>query len=424
MLGAAPVAGRLFRSGEDAPGSAQAVVLSHGYWQRRFAGRADIIGQTVTIENVPHIVIGIVSPEFPLSGSLFAGAPIDMYLPLAIDGNDDIGGFMAVIGRLRPGVSADQAQAELGSRQAALSVGKWQWMTVLGQRVTALPLLVTREVRSPVLLLLAGVGCVLLMACVNLANLLLVRASGRRREMQVRAALGASIGRVLRSTHGRECRTGWNRQYGRSSRSPSGSQKSFGVRRRLHSRGSARCRSGGRRSHSPSLCAPLSRWSLAAWRCCTFGVETSWMDCGCTPGSRQIDAPCSYSGWRLPTQVAVVVVLTVAGGLLLRSLAALLDVDPGFNPRGAMAIRVDPAGRLQAPDRLPFFNQVIQSVEALPGVDSAALTIHVPMGDRPSMGWDAIPEGREHNPVTDNAAGRIVSPGYFRTIGYSDCRRT
>ena len=167
MLGAAPVAGRLFRSGEDAPGSAQAVVLSHGYWERRFAGRADIVGQTVMIENVPHIVIGIVSPEFSLSGSLFAGAPIDVYLPLAIDGNDDIGGFMAVIGRLRPGVSADQAQAELGSRQAALSVGKWQWMTVLGQRVTALPLLVTREVRSPVLLLLAGVGCVLLMACVE-----------------------------------------------------------------------------------------------------------------------------------------------------------------------------------------------------------------------------------------------------------------
>ena len=82
-----------------------------------------------------------------------------------------------------------------------------------------------------------------------------------------------------------------------------------------------------------------------------------------------------------------------------------------------MAIRVDPAGRLQAPARLPFFNQVIESVEAVPGVESAALTIHVPMGDRPSMGWDAIPEGREYNPATDNAAGRIVSPGYFRTVG-------
>ena len=416
MLGAAPVAGRLFRSGEDAPGSAQAVVLSHGYWERRFAGRADIVGQTVTIENVPHIVIGIVSPEFSLSGSLFAGAPIDVYLPLAIDGNDDIGGFMAVIGRLRPGVSADQAQAELGSRQAALSVGKWQWMTVLGQRVTALPLLVTREVRSPVLLLLAGVGCVLLMACVNLANLLLVRASGRRREMQVRAALGASIGRVFAQlTAESAVLVGVG--------SMAGLALAVGITEILRRETSlALARLGEVQVGWPAIAFVVVVCAVVTL---VFGSvallhlrRRDIMDglrphAGITTDRRAV----FVQRLALVTQVAVVLVLTVAGGLLLRSLAALLDVDPGFNPRGAMAIRVDPAGRLQAPDRLPFFNQVIQSVETLPGVDSAALTIHVPMGDRPSMGWDAIPDGREYNPVTDNAAGRIVSPGYFRTIG-------
>jgi predicted permease len=119
----------------------------------------------------------------------------------------------------------------------------------------------------------------------------------------------------------------------------------------------------------------------------------------------------------LAIQAAVVIVLAVAGGLLVRSLVKLLDVDPGFDPRGVMAMRVDPAGRLPGPARLPFFDRVLDGVRALPGVQSAALTIHVPMGDRPSMGWDAIPEGGQYNPATDNAAGRIVSPGYFGTIG-------
>ena len=197
MLGARPVTGRLFRAGDDVPGAAQTVVVSHGYWQRRFAGAPDVIGQSITVENEPHTIVGVVESGFPLSGSLFASAPIDMYLPLAVDGSEDIGEFMAVIGRLRPGVTAEQARAELTSRQVALSVGKWEWMTVLGQLVTPLPALVTRNARLPVLLLLAGAAGVLLLSCANLVNLLLVRASGRRREMQLRMALGASIRQVL-----------------------------------------------------------------------------------------------------------------------------------------------------------------------------------------------------------------------------------
>jgi predicted permease len=119
----------------------------------------------------------------------------------------------------------------------------------------------------------------------------------------------------------------------------------------------------------------------------------------------------------LAIQAAIVIVITVTGGLLVRSMTELLEIDPGFDPRGAMAIRVDPAGRLEGPDRLPFFARVLESVNAVPGITSAALTIHIPMGDRPSMGWDAIPQGQEPKPAVDNAAGRIVSPGYFDTVG-------
>ena len=118
----------------------------------------------------------------------------------------------------------------------------------------------------------------------------------------------------------------------------------------------------------------------------------------------------------LAIQAAVVIVLTVAGGLLVRSLVELLDVDPGFDPKGAMAIRVDPAGRLAGPARLPFFDRVLDGVRAVPAVESAALTIHVPMETVRAWDWMRFPKGA-HNPVVDNTAGRILSPGYFGTIG-------
>jgi predicted permease len=416
MLGGSPATGRLFRSGEDAPRANQTVVLSHGYWQRRFGGRSDIVGQSVTIENIPHLVIGVLSASFPISGSLFAAAPIDVFLPLTIDGDEDIGGFMAVIGRLKPGVTADQARVELAARQAALSIGKWQWMTVLAQQVMPLSVLVTREARLPVLFLFAGVGCVLLLACANLANLLLVRASGRRREMQVRTALGASLGQVLVQTTAE-------------------SAVLVGIGGTAGVALAAAALDVLPRAMSVSLARvgdlqvgwPVIAFAAAVCVAITFlfGAvallhlrRRDVLD-GLRPHAGITTDPRAVFTQRLAlvTQVAVVIVLTVTGGLLVRSLTALLDVDPGFNPRGAMAIRVDPAGRLKGPDRLPFFNQVLEGVAAVPGVQAAALTIHVPMGDRPSMGWDAIQQGRERNPATDNASGRIVSPGYFRAAG-------
>jgi predicted permease len=416
MLGAKPAVGRLFRNGDDEPGAAQGVVLSHGYWQRRFAGARDIVGKSITIENAPHTIVGIVASEFPLSGSLFASAPVDVYLPLAVDGNEDIGGFMTVIGRLRAGTTAEQARAELARRQAALSVGKWEWMIALGQLVTPLPALVTRDARLPVLLLLAGAGGVLLLACANLVNLLLVRTSARRREMQLRMALGASMRRVLGQTTiesavlvvGSGLVGVWV------------TVVALEVLQRASWVSIARI---GDLQVGPVALA------FAGALCVVITLVFSGVAVLQLRHRDMTDALRPHAGMTLDrrgmyvqrlalaVQAAIVIVLTVAGGLLARSMAELVEVDPGFNPTGAMAIRVDPAGRLEGPDRLPFFGRVVESVSALPGVESAALTIHVPMGDRPSMGWDVVPDDRDYNPAVDAAAGRIVSPGYFGTIG-------
>ena len=415
MLGATPVTGRLFRTGDDVPAAAQTVVLSYGYWQRRFGG-APIVGTSLTIENQPHTIVGVVATEFPLSGSLFASAPIDVYLPLAVDGNQDIGGFMAVVGRLRPGVTLDQAREELTRRQAVLSFGKWEWMRVLGQYVTPLPDLVTRDARAPVLLMLAGAAGVLLLACANLANLLLVRGSGRRREMQLRMALGASMHQLLgQLTIENGVLVGMSGVMGIWI-----TVAALELMRRAAFVPIARL---------GDLHVGAVTIGLAVLVCIAITIVLGAVAALQLRRRDMTDALRPHAGitidrrgayvqrFALAIQAAIVIVLAVAGGLLIRSLVELLDVDPGFNPSGAMAIRVDPAGRLDGPGRLPFFSRVLDGVRAVPAVQAAALTIHVPMSDRPSMGWDAIPEGREYNPANDNAAGRIVSPGYFETVG-------
>jgi predicted permease len=414
MLDAQPVLGSLFREGDDLPQAAQTVVLSQGYWQRRFGARPDIVGQSLTIENVPHTVIGVVSVDFPLPASLFAGASIDVYLPLTVDPNQDIGAFMAVLARLRPGVTIEQAGAELAARQVALATGRWQWMTVLAQRVTPLPVLVTREARSPVLLLFAGVGCVLLMACANLANLLLVRASGRRREMQVRAALGATMRQVCLQTLGESAVV-----------AVAGGVAGVALATALTSMLRSAPWLSLARLGELQIGAPAVAFAFALCAATTlvFGslpllhlrrrdvMDALRPSAGVTADRRAANV----QRVALAAQVAFALILTAAGGLLLRSFAGLLDVDPGFRPQGAIALRIDPAGRLPVAARLPFFNRVVEEVSAVPGVESAALAINLPM-DR-NMGWDALTPGRRPNPLTDSAFGRIVSPGYFRTAG-------
>ena len=415
MLGAGATLGTLFQPGDDVPDAEPKVVLSHGYWQRRFGAHPDVVGQSMTIENEPHTIAGVLPADFPLSASVFAGAPIDVYLPLEIDRAEDIGGFMAVVGRLRPGVAVEQARAELATRREAMAQSAFPWMTVLAQEVTPMPALVTRNARSPLLLLFGAIGCVLMLACANVANLLLMRSSARQHEMQVRAALGATRGRVFRQTVAE----------------------------------SAVLAAAGVAVGATLAAAMIETIRTAPWLAfARIGeVRLDWTGIACAAavggvttlvfGSLPLlhlrrdaaDALRPHGGvsaargaayaqrMALAVQVALTLVLAVAGGQLFRSFAALLQVHPGFEPRDAIAIRVDPANRLPGADRLPFFTQVIERVAALPGVEAAGMTIHVPMGDRPSMGWDAIPEGQKDDPSKDIVAGRIISPGYLAAAG-------
>jgi putative ABC transport system permease protein len=413
MLGGQAALGSLFRAGDDRNDAAKTVVLSHGYWQRRFAGRSDIVGQSMMVENELHTVIGVVSETFPLAGSIFAGAPIDVYLPLAIDPNEDIGAYMAVLGRLRPGATIAQAEAELATEQRAFAVGRWQSMATLSQRVAPLPELITRDARTPVWLLFGGVGCVLLLVCANLGNLLLVRASGRRREMQVRAALGATARQVWRQTLSESAVLA---AVGGAAGVALAAVLTNAVR---NSTWLSLVRVGDLQLDAPAL---LLAAGLCVITTLAFGsvpllhlrrdvMETLRQQGASTPDRRAT----RVQRVALTVQVAFALILTGTGALLLRSLVALLDVDPGFSTRGVIAMRIDPAGRLPPAARAPFFGRVLEQVSAVPGVQSAALSINLPM-DR-NIGLAAVPAGQTYDAARDDAFGRIVSPGYFRTAG-------
>ena len=414
MLGARPQRGRLFRGGDDRDRAPQTVVLSDAYWRRRFAAREDAIGATMTIENVPHTVVGVLTPGFPLSGSLLNGAAVDLYLPLELTPDLDIGAFMAVIGRLRPGVSVEQARAELTAIGRTTSVGPRAWMLNLAQEVTPLSRLTTAGLRNPVLLLAGVVSCVLLLACANLANLLLIRASGRRREMQVRAALGATMWHVFRQTL-------------MESAVIVGAGGAAAIALAIGLTGVLRA--------APWLAAPRLSEVHVGWPTVGFALAVCAVTAvvfGTLPllhlrrrdvqdalrsnATAGIDRRAAHAQRAaLAAQVAFALVLTGTGSLLLRSLVTLLDVDPGFRPAGVIAMRVDPAGRLRVPQRYPFFVRLLDAVKAVPGVQSAALTVNLPL-DR-NMGSDAVLPGRASDPISDSAFLRIVSPGYFQTVG-------
>jgi predicted permease len=358
-------------------------------------------------------VVGVLTADFPLSGSLMAGQTIDLYLPLELM-SEDIGAFMAVIGRLAPGVTADQADAELAVQNRVTSVGPRAWMTNLASDVVPLAPLATAGIRNGVLLLFGAIACVWLLACANLANLLLVRATGRRRELQLRAALGATLRQVFRQTLAEsavivasggaagmalavafvtllraaswlevqrlsETHVGWTAA-GFAFVICAVTAVLFGTLPLLHLR------------HRDVLDGLRSAASAGPDRRAVFAQRSA-----------------------LAIQVAFALVLTTAGGLLVRSIVTLLAVDPGFHTQGVIAMRVDPAGRVRMPQRYPFFVQLLDAVRAVPGVQAAALTINLPL-DR-NMGWDAVLPGRPYDPVSDSAFGRIVSPGYFETIG-------
>jgi len=419
IFGAKLVMGRTFRPEEDQPGKDRVVVLSHRVWESRFGSDPRLIGRTLTLNGKPYTVIGVLS-----EGGPFDKGYQDLWMPLAFSPQDQTRSFrwLRVWARLKPGVSLEQARAQMDSIAARIQRDYPE--SNRGWGVTLVRLtddVTTQTLRRSLLVLLGAVAAVLLIACANLANLLLVRGAGRRREVAIRAAMGASrsrlVGQFLLESVMLACTGGL-----------------LGI-------GLAYAFVAALKAWIPPLVLPPEADVHLDVRALLFTVATVLVTgvlfgIGPALSSARGDLAGSLrefgrrstgsAGQRrlrdlfVITQVALAFILLSAAGLLIRSLYAVRQVNPGFENANLLTM-----GLPMHPDDYPgearvsdYLTRVQEKIASLPGVRGVATTSALP-----HMGWGwAMPFQIEGRPPADPAQRpdcffKIVSPSYFHTLG-------
>ncbi|HSJ13458.1 MAG TPA: ABC transporter permease [Longimicrobiales bacterium] len=414
------VLGRPFARAEHDPGRHRVAVLTHGFWQRELGGARDVVGRTLDIEGDPYEVIGVLA-----EGSTIAPA-IDLYAPLLYDERYDAttargrrGEFLTVIGRARPGVAAEQLEADLrrvGSELAARFPDTNGRLTFgaapLRERLVG-------DVRTPLLVLLGAVGFVLLIACANVANLLLARASARQGELAVRAALGAGRGRLVRQLLTES-----------TVLSLLGGAAGL-LLAHWATAALVRAQAGNiPRVEEVGLDGTvlLATLAISLLTGLVFGTVPALQATrpGLTLALREEGrGVVGRAGQRLRSglivaEIAVAVVLLVGAGLLLRSFAELTRVDPGFRTEQALSFRIQmtPARYPEGEQVRAFADRLIAQLERLPGVTAVAAASSLPLTGVSSLISFAV-TGAPPPPDDVNAEISILSvtPGYFGTLG-------
>ena len=427
ILGVDPLRGRGFRPEEDAPGGAPVVMIGAELWQRRFAGDLQILGKTITLDATPYRVIGILPPrfQFPFSGvDLWLTAPSES--PRIPPRSRILSPFLTVFGRLKPGVTLAQANAEMKviRRQYAMA-----HPTMLDARpktpveVTAMKDDLVRNVRSMLWMLFGAVGFVLLIACANVAGLLLARATSRSREMAVRAALGAArsrlIGQLLAESVLLSVTGGilgvllaaWSLRA-----IPSITAFDLPRAAEIHLDGMVLGFAAALSLATAALfgLAP----SLAASRPDLMGVLRASGEAANQVSPRGFPAGLNVRGLLLVGQIALSIVLLIGAALLIESVSRLRGVQAGFNPARllTMQLSLPPVRYDTGRKRMSFFQELIAQVGSSPGIRSAAAATTLPM-----MGYAGTPVQDAAKPLLKLnerliATTSAVTPGYFRTL--------
>ncbi|MGD8817692.1 MAG: ABC transporter permease, partial [Acidobacteriota bacterium] len=413
-LGVTLARGRVFTAEEAVAGGPHVVVISDGLWKRRFGADPDVIGSELLIDEEPATVIGVLPADFELF------APVDIWAPLPFGGEDMSVRrfhFLRVIGKLRAGVDAAAAQAEVDAVATELEAAYPDSNTGWTMRLVPLRQVVVGDVQQPLLLLLAAVGAVLLIACCNVAILLLARAARRAPEISMRHALGASGGRIVRLLLTESLLLAL-------------AGGTLGVL--LAYRGVdllvALSATALPRLEDVSVDGSVLLFSLVVTigTGLLFGLAPALRSArgdadGALRAGRGIVSPGGrrLRGVLVSGQVALSFALLVGAGLLIRSFDAMTQVEPGYTVDGIATASIDlPSARYDTPERRhAFFDDLFARLTAMPAIDAVGGVNVVPQ----TGGGDtfAYPEGSPPEPGSQgfNAQVRTVTPGYFNAIG-------
>jgi predicted permease len=413
------ISGRAFTADEDLPGGPKVVVIAYNFWMQRLGGDPDIVGKSISLSGDPYTVVGVVGREYDIRE--FANP--DLWVPFQFDPNTtDQGHYFQSAARLKPGVTLEQARARLEAsaaqyRERFPNFGENNGFSALSMRDA-----VVRNARSMLLVLFGAVGFVLLIACANVANLLLVRATGRRREIAIRATLGAGRWRIIRQLMTESVLL-----------SLTGGVLGlvlgfFGMRWLLtvNTAGLPRLGDGGSLMGMDWRVVVFTL-GLSVVTGIIFGLVPALVSARTDLNSVIKDSSGrSGSGFRqnktrsvlVTVEVALAVVLLVGAALLIRTSLALGRVDPGFNVDNVIAMRTSLSGERFASIASvdPIVRNTLERIRSIPGVEDAVATCCVPLQGGYGLPFNVIGRANPDGPFTGGGGIVLTSPGYFETF--------
>jgi predicted permease len=421
-LGVEPAMGRLFADDEARKGARSVALLSYAYWKSQFASDPNIVGQAIEFDKAPVTVVGVLPQNFDFGAIFSPGSKVDLFMPAILDDMREWGNILAFVGRIKPGTTVAQAQADSDIVLPRLyfnpkypdSLGAYKNRLM---QLETLKEYVSGKLRPPLIVLWCAVGAILLIVCVNLANLMLARAATRTKEFALRLALGSGRMRLLRQLFTESMVLS-------CCGALLGLALAYSITSFLAHQGSIAL---------PMLSSIRVDGAALAWTVAIAVVAAILF--GIVPGLRvsrsNVQEALKDTGQGMSegrkhermrsllvlSEVALACILLVGAGLLLRSFLHVLDVDLGFLPSHAAALKVECNGCDSPEKRGAVFQQMLTEVSAIPGVERAGISDYLPLERNRS--WDSPRiKGKDYAPgELPGAFVYVITPGYLQAMG-------